>query len=63
MKLSPEVRPEVASELIQSLDPPATAEVEQAWADEIGRRVERLNAGTARTVPWEDAYRRIRAAA
>lgn len=63
MELSPEARAEVAGELIRTLDPPPSAAVDKAWDAEIGRRIEKLNAGTARTISLEEARQRIRAAA
>ena len=39
------------------------AEVEAAWSEEIRRRLERLDSGSARTISWEEARRRIRIAA
>jgi putative addiction module component (TIGR02574 family) len=38
-------------------------EVDAAWSDEIRRRLERLDSGTATTISWEEARRRIRIAA
>jgi putative addiction module component (TIGR02574 family) len=63
LELPPEQRAELAGRLIQSLDPPVDDDVEAAWSDEIRRRLERLHAGLERTVPWDEARRRIWAAA
>ena len=38
-------------------------DAEVAWAAEIRRRLARVDAGTAATIPWSEARRRIRAAA
>ncbi len=57
-------RAEVAGELIRTLDPVPDAAVEEAWDAEVRRRIEKLNAGTARTtLSLEDARHRVRAAA
>ena len=45
----------VAAELARTADPDA----ETAWAMEIERRVEAIEAGTVETEPWEDVKRRI----
>ena len=59
-------RADIAAELLASLRPPdeiTNDELEQVWADEIRRRVERVRSGVSRTVPWEevrtDAERQI----
>lgn len=35
--------------------------VEQAWDDEILRRIQELDSGKAKTIPWEKVRRRIAA--
>jgi len=57
-------RARVAHELLTSLDDgPAEdpAAVDRSWAEEIGRRVDAIEAGTAKSVPWSTAEREIRA--
>jgi putative addiction module component (TIGR02574 family) len=61
--LSPEARAALAGELIQSLDSQVDDDAEAAWSAEIRRRVDQLDSGTARTVPWSEARRRILRAA
>ena len=63
LQLSPEERAALAGELIQSLDSEVDDDAEAAWSAEIRRRIERLDAGVANTVPWAEARRRILAAA
>ena len=63
LQLPPEERAALAGELIQSLDTEIDDEAEAAWSAEIRKRVERLEAGLARTIPWAEARRRILAAA
>jgi putative addiction module component (TIGR02574 family) len=63
LRLSDEERAALAGELIQSLDGDVDAEAEAAWSSEIRARLDHLDAGTARTVPWSEARRRIHAAA
>jgi len=63
LQLPPEERAALAGELIQSLDSEVDDDAEAAWSAEIRRRIERLDAGLANTVPWAEARRRILAAA
>jgi putative addiction module component (TIGR02574 family) len=59
LRLSPEVRAELAAELLASLDGPTDPDAETAWAAEIERRVDAIEAGTVTLEPWEDVKRRI----
>ena len=62
MSLPGEERAAIAARLIASLDAgdeERPADVEEAWAAEIERRCEALDAGTAVTQSWEDVRRRI----
>lgn len=63
LHLSDEERAALAGELIQSLDRDVDPDAEAAWSEEIRARLERLDAGTATTIPWAEARRRIHAAA
>jgi len=61
LALSSEERAELASSLLESLDAaeddPKT--VQAAWDEEIPRRIEDLDSGKAKTVPWEEVQTRI----
>jgi putative addiction module component (TIGR02574 family) len=59
LRLDVKARAEVAAELLASLDGPADADAEGAWAAEIERRVQALEAGTERLESWDDVKRRI----
>ena len=63
LRLPPEERATLANELIESLDGGIDNDAEAAWSLEIRRRLERLDAGLAKTVPWAEARRRILTAA
>src|SRR5437867_11757908 len=63
LRLSDEERAALAGELIQSLEGEVDADAEAAWAAEIRARLDRVEAGTATTIPWSEARRRIHAAA
>jgi putative addiction module component (TIGR02574 family) len=64
LQLSVEARAAVAAELIHSLDQTEVPEdIEDAWAEEIQRRLTDVDAGNVTPVPWQEARRRIFAAA
>ena len=60
LKLTPQERAEVAEQLIASLDEGPDAEVEQAWQEEVQRRLQQVERGEVKTVPWEEVQRRLR---
>jgi putative addiction module component (TIGR02574 family) len=47
-------RAEIAGALLESLEPPADAEVERAWREEVRRRLEAADTGSAELIPWEE---------
>lgn len=53
-------RAHLAHALLCSLEP-ADEGVEQAWAEEVGRRAERVRMGTAQGRPADDVFRELRA--
>jgi putative addiction module component (TIGR02574 family) len=59
LKLPIEARAALAGSLLESLDEVVDENVEAAWADEIARRIDDVNTGKAKTVPWSEARRRI----
>jgi putative addiction module component (TIGR02574 family) len=63
LQLSPEERAALAGELIQSLNEQVDPDAEAAWSIEIRARLDAVDAGTAGTVPWAEARRRLHAAA
>jgi putative addiction module component (TIGR02574 family) len=63
LRLSPEERAALAGELIKSLERDVDQDAEAAWSEKIGARLEQLDGGTAKTIPWSEARRRIHAAA
>jgi putative addiction module component (TIGR02574 family) len=63
LRLSEEERAALAGELIQSLEREVDADAEAEWTAEIRKRLARVDAGTATTVSWSEARRRIHAAA
>lgn len=57
--LSEHDRAALAGLLIESLEAEADPDVEAAWAAEIERRVAELDAGTMKTIPWEEVRQRL----
>lgn len=57
LSLAPEDRIRLANELLESVEPETSAEVEQAWEQEIVRRIAQIDAGAARGRAWEDIKR------
>jgi putative addiction module component (TIGR02574 family) len=47
-------RATLAGLLIESLDPEPDPGVEAAWAEEIRRRIADMDAGSVKTIPWEE---------
>ena len=59
LALSEEERESLANALLTSLGG-MPQDVEQAWADEAVRRLEREARGETKAIPWEEAKRQIR---
>jgi putative addiction module component (TIGR02574 family) len=59
LTLSEEERAELACSLIDSLDATVDEDTANSWDLEIGRRVEDLDSGRAKTVPWEEVRRQF----
>ena len=58
LTLPVEERAALANTLLDSLE--GTAEsVEEAWDEEVARRMENLRAGKAVTIPWEELHREL----
>ena len=53
-------RAALANTLLDSLETPAQS-VQEAWDEEVARRMEDLKAGRAVTVPWEQLHRELMA--
>ena len=59
LKLPPEARAAVAGSLIQSLDEKVDPAAEAAWAIEIEKRLEEIDSGAVKLIPWAEARKRI----
>jgi len=58
-ELSEKDRADLAGLLIESLEGPPDPGVEEAWALEIEKRVAELDAGTVKSIPWEQVRQRL----
>jgi putative addiction module component (TIGR02574 family) len=47
-------RAEIAASLLRSLDPPDDPQADAGWAAEIERRVQSIDNGDVKLVPWSD---------
>ncbi len=60
LKLAPGERAALAQRLLASLD--EDAEIEEAWAVEVERRIADVESGTVQVIPIAEALARVRAA-
>jgi len=60
LKLTPGERAALAQRLLASLD--KDAEIEEAWAVEVERRIADVESGTVQVIPIAEALTRVRAA-
>lgn len=59
MELSEIERAQLAHELVKSLDAPAESGIGDAWDQEIERRLDQLDAGTAVVIDRDEFRRRM----
>jgi len=59
LQLPEEARAALAGILLESLDGPVDPGAEAAWAEEIDRRVAKLDTGASKLIPWSLARRQI----
>jgi len=61
LALPPEARAALIDSLIGSLDIEVDEDAEEAWREEIYRRLQQIDSGAVKLIPWDDARRRLRA--
>jgi len=61
LTLPPEGRAALAGSLLESLDDTVDASAEQEWNEEIARRIEELDSGKTKPIPWAEARRQVSA--
>ena len=47
----------IAAALLESLEPEVDPAIDEAWRDEIRRRLTAIEAGEEELIPWEEAQR------
>jgi hypothetical protein len=61
LSLQPEARAALANSLLESLDVEVDDNAEEVWREEIYRRLQHIDSGAVRLIPWDDAERRLSA--
>ena len=61
LALPPEARAAFAGSLLESLDDTVDSSAEEEWSREIARRIEDLDSGKVKPLPWAEARRQISA--
>ena len=59
LRLNDQDRAAIAASLIDSLDPDYDEGCDEAWADEVSKRVRELDSGEVKTISWSEARRMI----
>jgi putative addiction module component (TIGR02574 family) len=59
LALSVEERADLAGQLIESLDSPASGNSKAEWEAEIERRMAEIDSGAVKPVSMEEAFRRL----
>lgn len=59
LELPAEARAALAGSLLDSLDDSVDPTAEEAWRLEIARRIEDLDSGKVKPIPWAEARRQI----
>ena len=61
LALPVEARAALAGSLLESLEDTVDASAEEIWSREIDRRIEELDSGKVKPIPWAEARRQIAA--
>jgi putative addiction module component (TIGR02574 family) len=61
LKLDPQVRAEVAQEILESLEDSSYGELSPAWEEELDRRVREIEEGRVEPIPAEQVFAEIEA--
>ena len=57
--LPEEDRASLIARLLESLDDPPESGAEDAWREEVGRRLDEVEKGQVETIPWPEVKRRL----
>ncbi|HWY20072.1 MAG TPA: addiction module protein [Candidatus Acidoferrum sp.] len=61
LALPPEARTALAGSLLESLDDNLDASAEEEWNEEIACRIQELDSGKVKPIPWAEARRQVSA--
>jgi putative addiction module component (TIGR02574 family) len=59
LRLPAEARAAIADSLLDSLDTAVDPNAEEAWRQEIRKRIKDIDSGSTNLVPWSDARKAI----
>jgi putative addiction module component (TIGR02574 family) len=59
LKLPTEARAALVDSLLDSLDVEVDEDAEEAWRQEIQKRLQEIDNGAVELIPWPDAQRRL----
>ena len=59
LKLDPQLRAEVAQEILESLENSSYGELSPAWEAELDRRVKEIEEGRVEVIPAEEVFAEI----
>lgn len=60
LRLQPEARAALIDSLLESMDTEVDGNAQEAWREEICRRLQQIDSGAVRLIPWDDARRELR---
>ena len=60
LSLPEDKRAALAASLIQSLDAAEIPEIEEAWKQEVAKRVQEIDAGEVKMVPWDTVISKMK---
>jgi putative addiction module component (TIGR02574 family) len=61
LALPAEARAALAGSLLESLDDTVDASAEEEWSQEIALRIQELDSGKVKPIPWVEARRQVAA--
>jgi putative addiction module component (TIGR02574 family) len=60
LSLPPEARAALIDSLLESMDVEVDYNAQEAWREEIYRRLQQIDSGAVKMIPWADARRDLR---
>ena len=60
LSLAPEARAALIDSLLDSMDVEVDDNAQEAWREEIYRRLQQIDSGAVKMIPWNDARRDLR---